>query len=53
MKRVRRLFALFSRRAEEQERRFDLRLRALGRPLPLRHRRSQTPFKNQQSRPAA
>jgi hypothetical protein len=47
------LVGLFSRKTEVEDCRFNLRLRAMGRPLPARHRRTQTPFKNLPSRPEA
>ncbi|SDX79064.1 hypothetical protein SAMN05444006_1302 [Allgaiera indica] len=47
------LVALFGRKTEAEDCRFSLRLRAMGRPLPLRRRRAQTPFKSLPSRPEA
>lgn len=48
-----RLIALFSKKTDTLDARFDLRLQAMGRPLPIRHRRTCSPFKNQPERQAA
>lgn len=48
-----RLIALFARKKDAIDTRFDLRLQAMGSPLPISHRKTQSPFKNQPERQAA